>query len=321
MKSVYKEDQVYLKNLSNKKFLITGCKGMLGNSFLNQIKIHVKNPRIYCFNKLELDVSNKDSFKKYVDLKPDFIIHCAALVNADLCEKDKNKGKSNILNGTKNVINFAKINNSKIFYPQSFLIYNDTNGMVDENTIPKPLSEYGNLKLESENILLDQSNSSISVRMGGFFGGEEKDTNFVGKITSQISELIKQDIKNMKIGDRVWQPTFTDDLAYNSLILLANNKSGKYNMASHGSCSFFELTSELLEILNIKNKFTISCISAKILEKRDVARRPLSVIMNNNRLKEENLDRQRNWKLSLKEYLQKPYFKNLFYDQKTSFRN
>ena len=157
--------------------------------------------------------------------------------------------------------------------------------------------------------------------MGGFFGGEEKDNNFVGKITSHISKLIKRGEKNMEIGDRIWQPTFTDDLAYNALILLANNKSGKYNMASHGSCSFFELTNELLKILNIKDKFTVNCISAKILEKRDVARRPLSVIMNNNRLKEENLDRQRNWKLGLKEYLQKPYFKNLFYDQKTSFRN
>ena len=92
----------------------------------------------------------KDSFKKYVDLKPDFIIHCAALVNADLCEKDKNKGKSNILNGTKNVINFAKINNSKIFYPQSFLIYNDTNNVVDENTNPKPLCEYGRVPAQLE---------------------------------------------------------------------------------------------------------------------------------------------------------------------------
>ena len=60
--------------------------------------------------------------------------------------------------------------------------------------------------------------------------------------------------------------------------------------------------------------------SAKILEKRDVARRPLSVIMNNNRLKEENLDRQRNWKLSLKEYLQKPYFKKLFIWSKNFFQ-
>ena len=116
----------------------------------------------------------------------------------------------------------------------------------------------------------------------------------------------------MEIGDRVWQPTFTDDLAYNSLILLANNKTGKYNMASHGSCSFFKLTNEILKILNIKDKFTINCINAKILEKREIARRPLSVIMNNSRLKQENLDRQRDWKLSLKDYLEKPYFNNLF---------
>ena len=84
----------------------------------------------------------------------------------------------------------------------------------------------------------------------------------------------------MAIGDRVWQPTFTDDLAYNSLVLLANNKNGKYNMASHGSCSFFELTKELIKILNIEDRFTVSRISAKILSKREVARRPLSVIMN-----------------------------------------
>ena len=116
----------------------------------------------------------------------------------------------------------------------------------------------------------------------------------------------------MEIGDRVWQPTYTNDLAYNSLILLANNKNGKYNMASHGSCSFFELTNELLKILNIEKVFTINRISAKILNEREVARRPLSVVMSNSRLKQENLDRQRDWEISLKEYLKKPYFKNLF---------
>ena len=312
MKSIYRQDQIYLKNLSGKKFLITGCKGMLGNSFLNQLKTHVQNPKIYCFNKSELNVSDTKSFNRYKDLKPDFIIHCAALVNADLCEEDKKKGKANILEGTKNIINFAKINNSKVFYPQSFLIYNDTNKLIDENTIPKPLSEYGNLKLEAENIVLNSSSNAISVRMGGFFGGEEKDNNFVGKITSHIAKLIKAGENNMEIGDRVWQPTFTNDLAYNSLILLANNKNGKYNMASHGSCSFFELTNELLKILNIEKVFTINRISAKILNKREIARRPLSVIMSNSRLKQENLDRQRDWEISLKEYLKKPYFNNLF---------
>ena len=191
-----------------------------------------------------------------MDLKPDFIIHCAALVNADLCEKNKEDGKSNIVEWNKKYNEVCKINNSKVFYPQSFLIYSDINRMVDENTIPNLCQMYGDLKLEAENIVLDSSENTISVRMGGFFGGEEKDNNFIGKVTSHISKLIKQGKKKMDIGDRVWQPTFTDDLAYNSLVLLANNKNGKYNMASHGSCSFFELTKELIKILNIENKFT-----------------------------------------------------------------
>ena len=312
MKSIYNQDRDYLKSLYGKKFLITGGNGMLGNSFLNQLKVNVLNPKIYCLNKLELNVSNFNSFNKYIDLKPDFIIHCAGLVNADLCEKNKEDGRVNILEGTKNIMKYAKINNSKVFYPQSFLIYNDTNKTIDEDTIPRPLSVYGNLKLEAEKIVLDSSEDTISVRMGGFFGGEEKDTNFVGKIIPHISKLIKQGQREMEIGDRVWQPTFTDDLAYNSLILLSQNKRGKYNMASHGSCSFFELTNELLEVLNLKKIFNLSQINAKILSKREVARRPLSVIMSNNRLKQENLDRQRDWKISLKEYLEKPYFNNLF---------
>ena len=312
MSDIYNQDQDYLKNLYNKTFLITGGNGMLGNSFLNQLKVNIQNPKIYCLNKFELNVSNFNSFKKYINLKPDFIIHCAGLVNADICEKNKEDGITNILEGTKNIIKYAKINNSKVFYPQSFLIYNDTNETIDENTIPKPLSEYGNLKLESENILLNSLDNIISVRMGGFFGGEEKDNNFVGKITSHISKLIKQGKKEMEIGNRVWQPTFTDDLAYNSLILLANSKRGKYNMASHGSCSFFELTKEILKILDISKTFVLKQIDAEVLSKREIARRPLSVIMQNNRLIQENLDRQRNWKLSLKEYLEKPYFNNLF---------
>ena len=312
MLDISSNDKIHLKTLSNKKFLITGCNGMLGSSFLSQIKKLIENPQIYCFDKLKLDVSDINSFTKYKELKPDFIIHCAALVNADYCEKNKEEAKTNIVEGTKNIVNFAKINNSKIFYPQSFLIFDESNKIVNEDSIPNPLSEYGSLKLQAENIVLKSSNNTLSVRMGGFFGGEKKDNNFVGKIVPHISKLIKQGQNKMDIGDRIWQPTFTDDIAYNSLILLANNKSGKYNMASHGSCSFFELTYEIIKILNISKTFTINKISAKILSKREIARRPLSLIMTNSRLIDENLNRQRDWKISLKEYIEKPYFKDLF---------
>ena len=148
--------------------------------------------------------------------------------------------------------------------------------------------------------------------MGGFFGGEKIDNNFVGKITQHISKLIKLGITELKIGDRIWQPTYTEDLAYNSLILLANKKNGLYNMASLGSCSFFELSKKIVKYLKLSNKIKIKKISAKILSKKEFAKRPSSLIMNNKRLIREGLNRQRNWKLSLKEYLSQKYFKNLY---------
>ena len=310
--NISKEDINTLKNLSGKKFMLTGGNGMLGDAFLDRLNKNVEDAIIYCFNKSQLNVTNPESFNKYLDLKPDFIIHCAGLVNADACENNIEEGKINIVEGTRNVMNFAKKNNSKIFYPQSFLIYNDTGGIINEETKPSPLSMYGNLKLEAEKIILNSSLNTLSVHMGGFFGGLEKDNNFVGKIISHISKLIKNGKNSMEIGDRVWQPTYTKDLAYNSLLLLANNKIGKFCMSSHGSCSFFELTKKILEILDISEIFNIFPISAKILAKKEIAARPLSVIMKNDRLIKENLDRQRKWEISLKEYLSNPYFKNLF---------
>jgi len=310
--NIFKQDAKFLKNLNGKKFLITGANGMLGNSFFNQVNRFIKNAKIFNFNKEELDVSNSQSFNRYFNLKPDYVIHCAGLVNADLCEKEESQAKKVIVEGTKNVINFAKKNNAKIFYPQSFLIYNDINVIIDENTKPLPLSIYGKLKLEAENLILKSLPNTLSVRMGGFFGGCEKDTNFVGKISRHIANLIKKGENSLEVGDRIWQPTYTDDLAYNSLILLANSKKGTYCMASHGSCSFFELTKKIIDVLNITKIFKIKSVSAKILAKKEIAIRPISAVMNNKKLIKEKLDRQRKWEASLEEYLNKPYFRNLF---------
>lgn len=312
MRKISSIDKKILLELNGKRFLITGAAGMLGSSFAKQIKKYTKNTKVFNFNKQQLNVSQKKSFIKIRNINPDFIIHCAALVNADLCEKKKLSAKKNILEGTKNVIKFSKLKNSKIFYPQTFLIYGDSKLKVNEKTAPRPLSIYGKYKLKSERAIIRSRKDSLIVRMGGFFGGEEKDKNFVGKITKHISQLIKMRVNELAIGDRIWQPTFTDDLAYNSLILIARDKKGVYNMASEGSCSFYDLTKKIVKYLGLSKKIKIKKISAKKIGKKELAKRPLSLIMENKRLIKENLNRQRGWQTSLKEYISSNYFKSLY---------
>jgi dTDP-4-dehydrorhamnose reductase len=299
-------------NLDNKTFLITGANGMLGRAYEQIIRRYLPFAKLYSFGKDKLNVVDKSQTLNYAYLKPDFIIHCAALVNADYCENNENEAYNVIVQGTQNIVELAIKCNAKILYPQSFLIFDGIENPITERTIPTPLSVYGKYKLIAEQIILDNTSNSLIVRMGGFFGGNEVDKNFVGKIIPQISLKIKNGEKSMEIGNRIWQPTYTNDLALNTLLLLANTKSGIYVMASHGQASFFELTSLIIEKLNLQSIFKIIEIDSSKLNNIEIAKRPKIAIFENARLNHENLDIQRSWQESLTEYINNNYYKNLF---------
>jgi dTDP-4-dehydrorhamnose reductase len=164
----------------------------------------------------------------------------------------------------------------------------------------------------AEEYILNNLPNSLIIRMAGFFGGFEVDKNFVGKMIPYISKQMKEGINKIEIGNRVWQPTYTNDLALNSLLLLANNKIGKYVMSSHGKASFFELTTLIAEKLAFQNKLTIIEIDSSKLHNIEIAKRPKIAIIENERLTIENLDIQRTWQESVTEYINNQYFKNLF---------
>ena len=152
---------------------------------------------------------------------------------------------------------------------------------INEDTKPKPLSVYGKHKLEAELYALKDLSEVLVVRMAGFFGGREKDKNFVGKIVSQIARLVQDDESSIEIGNRIWQPTYTNDLALNCLLLLSEEKNGKYNMASHGQASFYELAKEIVSLLGIKNKIKIIPVDSSKFSKKEKAKRPLLALIEN----------------------------------------
>jgi dTDP-4-dehydrorhamnose reductase len=312
LSNILAQDAEALENLAGKTFLITGGNGMLGRAFREQLERHAPAAKVHCLSKIELDVRNPEAFEPYVNARPDYVLHCAALVDADYCEEHADEGEESIVTGTSNVIEFARCCGSKLLYPQSFLIYDGAEPIIDESSEPQPLSVYGRLKLQAERLVLDSLPNSLSVRMGGFFGGGAVDSNFVGRIAVHLAKQIRQGLTQIEIGNRVWQPTYTNDLAANSLLLLAADRSGIYCMASHGSASFSTLTQEILQQLEASDRMGVQCVDAAVLAAKEKAKRPLSAIMRNHRLQAENFDRQRTWQESLAEYLNQPYFRNLF---------
>jgi len=286
---------------------------MLGRAF-QEVLSEAPECRILALGRGELDIAERENVLGLAPENPDIIIHCAAYVNAEGCEENPDLCHAVQVEGSRNVADLATKAGAKILYPQSFLIFDGKTNPITEETPPAPQSVYGRRKLEGEEIICAACPDAIIVRMAGFFGGEEKDKNFVGKFVHHLHHLIETGTNSFDVGDRVWQPTYTLDLARNCVALLASDKSGLYTMACHGEASFYELAAACVKELELGDRITINQVSAERFNAEEKARRPDRAIMLNNRLNTEGLDLQRPWRDALKDYLDRPYFRTLFSD-------
>lgn len=294
------------------KILVTGANGMLGRAYSETISLHHPNMELLNMGRDKLDVCDSSQVLALDIDSSDYIIHCAANVNADFCETHPKVCEQIQVEGTRNIAELAYRSGARILYPQSFLIFNGAHETITESTQPAPLSVYGRCKWQAEQELIAKVPTALVVRMGGFFGGDVADKNFVGKFIPHLYHLIKEGVSSYAVGERVWQPTYTVDLAKNSLGLLLMSKNGIYNMASHGEASFLQLARACVELLGVEHRISIEPASASTIDRTDTAKRPWRAKMDNRRLREEGLDRQRNWRDSLSEYLAQAYFQNMF---------
>lgn len=286
--------------------VVTGADGMLGQAFLAEL-----GDRGIGFGRQACDVTDRDMVMALEACRPGAIVHCAANVNADLCQKEQAQCRRVQVEGTEHVIELAQACGAKLFYPQSFLIFDGSESPITEETPANPLSWYGRCKLDAAREIQKRHADHLIVQMGGFFGGGAIDKNFVGKLAPHLVGLIRKGERSIEIGDRVWQPTYTLDLARNSLSLIDGGKTGVYNMACHGSASFFELAEAVVAFLGISDRMKVVPVSAEKVQRAEAAERPVAAIMDNARLRAEGLDEQRPWREALRDYLNDDYFKNL----------
>ena len=303
--------------LAAKRILITGADGMLGRGFQAVLRAHFPAATVLSRTRQQLDVTVGEDVLSEAHEPIDVIIHCAADVDADRCERYATECHNVQVVGTKNVIDLARACDALILYPQSFLIYGESDGEVDEETPPDPQSTYARCKLEAELMLRAADAKALIVRMGGFFGGDGRDKNFVGKFTRHLALMLRTGTPRYAVGSRLWQPTFTEDLARNSLALLAAGKEGVWCMSCEGVASFHDVACECVRQLGFENRVAIDHVEASAVPVADVARRPGRVVMSNQKLKAAGLYAQRRWQAALAEYLKRPWFDTLFH----SFRN
>jgi len=291
------------------RFLVTGGKGMLGRDFAREI---AGIPQSQCFapGKDELDVRDDAAMRAAASHARDgWVVHCAARVSVEGCARDPHTARDIIVGGVANAIATARAANARLFYPQSFLTYDGKVNPIAEDEEQRPLSLYGELKLEAQH-LIEQAfgEQALVVCMAGFFGGQEADKNFIGGIIPVMHAAILRGEGTFTVGDRVWQPTWTRDLAFNALHLMLSGCSGRYQMACHGEASFATVAQEIVHALGWADRIRVSAVDAASVSAKELGRRPDRAVLSCSRLRAENQDLQRDWRATLHAYLRHSYF-------------
>ena len=296
--------------MSKIPILVTGAGGMLGTAIAEAA---ATSPRFvsHALSHGDLDVRDAEAVMKLADLAAGgWIVHCAALVDVGRCATEPATARAVIVDGTRNIAALARASGARLLYPQSFLIYGGGEGLIDEATRPAPLSLYGTLKMEAEAVVVETLEDPLVIRMAGFFGGGPLDKNFVGRIIPAMHRAMAKGDGVFPVGDRVWQPTWTRDLADNALHLMQLNADGCYQMASHGEAAFHEVAGEIVSALGWEGRLRVEPVASALVAHQETGpeRRPDRAVMACERLRREGRDLQRDWRATLNAYLSHPHF-------------
>ena len=243
-----------LSGFKNSSFLITGATGLIGSelvfSLLCANRVKNLNNKIYALVRNEKKA--KELFKNVInDLnfnliiqdvaepikieeKIDYIIHCASVTSSkDMVEKPVDT-ISTMFNGTKNVLDYAIKNNSKVLYLSSLEAYGIINSEVEIKEddlgyidLTNPRSSYPESKRMAENLCASYSSQfGLDVKIARltqtFGAGISKDDN---RVFAQFAKSVleKRDIV-----------LHTDGLSYKSYCYITDAIIALFNILKDG---------------------------------------------------------------------------------------
>lgn len=237
------------------KFLITGASGFLGTKLMHTLmRDHIT---VGTYNSRErngfihLDVRDVDRTRELIkDFQPEWIFHTAALVSVSKCEENYDEARRIIVDGTRNVVEVARKNGSRVVYPSTVYIFDGKKDCYEETDCPNPLNAYGELKLEAEDIVRS-SEDSIVFRLDTLYG-----YNGAGEKNSILDDILSGSPIKLYRPEQERHPVWVDDVAYVSLQLIERKCYGVFNLAT-GELTKYNLYRSLESLVRNNSLITL----------------------------------------------------------------
>jgi dTDP-4-dehydrorhamnose reductase len=222
--------------MKNKKILITGASGLLGWNLATYLIKNNYNHIYSQFNTsshipdsttpIKVDLRDFSAIETMVHtVKPDIIIHSAALTNVDLCEKEPELAFSINRDSCKYLAQAVRKSDCKLISISTDQLWEGTVKFLSEETPANPINIYGQSKHEGE-IEIAKYEHYLILRTN-FFGS---DTPWKNSFSGWIKENLMNNKSITAFHDVFFTPISIPLLLSTLESCITNNLKGTFNL-------------------------------------------------------------------------------------------
>lgn len=276
------------------KVLVTGYTGQLGFDVVRELK--ARNIECIGTTRNEFSLTDTEKMQAFVKAyKPDAVIHCAAYMNVNEAEDNKDLCMLVNYSSTKELAKICKEIDAKMIYISTDYVFAGSGeGFYEINNDKEPQNVYGKSKLKGELAIQKILDKYFIIRTSWLFG--INGNNFIKYVLSEQKKGNKLRIVNDQIGS----PTYTVDLAKLLCDMALSDKYGVYHATNEGICSWYDFACEIFKQSDIK--INIEPVLSTAFPTK--ATRPHNSRMSKKCLDEAGFNRLPAWQDALSRYLQ-----------------
>ena len=282
------------------KILVTGANGMLAKEVKEKFQ---KGNEVIATDVAELDITNeKMVYDVITEMKPDYIINCAAYTAVDKAEENYDLADKINGDGPRNLAKAAKVAGSKLVHISTDYVFGgdlDISKDYDEDDEKEPVTVYGITKLHGEQGIEENMEEFYIFRTAWLYG--IGGNNFVKTMTKLGTTRDEINV----VSDQHGSPTYAKDLT--DIIYQAIEKKipyGIYHATNQGYTTWYDFTKEILKEQGIKCKVNPVTTEEYIdMMKITQAKRPFNSQLSKNKLLKLGIQIPE-WKDGLKRYLE-----------------
>ena len=264
------------------KILITGANGLLGQKLVGLLSQQAdveliatarganRLPTQDGYTYLPMDITDRQQVLDVIrQVRPDAVIHSAAMTDVDKCEVDKDGCWAQNVTATEAIVDACRATGAFLCHVSTDFIFDGTAGPYAEEAEGNPISFYGWSKYAAEKVVMHGGIRWAIARTVLVYGiaHDMSRSNIILWVKKSL-----EDGKTIKVvTDQFRSPTLAEDLAMGCALIAQQQAEGIFNISGKEVLTPHEMATQTADYFGLDKSLITEATAATFTQ---TARRP-----------------------------------------------